>query len=217
MGAIQSSFNQTLSLGAILASQSDYFKDKVAHDRAVQELGKQQEKEKQAYSALNKQFKDIGKQEGDLNRKVMDALGNLEDPSISEGARAIMEGEVEELIKGHEVSTDWVFDQTKAYNRRQADLAYQKFKLDPSKKNYSDYLKVDRQAAEYEGKTKAHESAARTMYDVYREQAADALKDRRKELGDLTTVNGVQYPPEHPLSQAILKHLGKEDLLNAGV
>ena len=216
MGAIQSSINQALSVGAFLASQSPQLQQKATKHAAL---------------------KDIENRQNILVEKTFEAIkGSEKQPELlKQWMGAVKSGDNELAKKLQEqlkVSTLASEKETKALESEATKLIKEQFELDPGNPDvYEKYRSVLEREAETDiekekaVKAEAAQKAERAKKDKRNErdrinraveralrkrEAQEALTNRRQEMGDKMLIGGVEFGYEHPLYKKVQEQLQKE-------
>lgn len=216
MGAIQSSINQALSVGAFLASQSPQLQQKAARHAAL---------------------KDIEHRRGVLEEKLSAAIsGGEKTPKLlKQWTEAVKSGDTELAKKLEEETSISVFADTKEAKEIMSEaeaLVKEQYELDPENPDvYKRYRAVlEREATDdieqaKAVKAEAAEKAERAKKDrrnerdkinraveraLSKREAQEALANRRQEMGDKLLIGGVEFTSEHPLYKKVQEQLQKE-------
>lgn len=213
MGAIQSSINQALSVGAFLASQSPQLKERAERIVGVKKLEKAQAVQTQRVSDIE------------------EARANIESDAAvltDEGVEYRFTPEQELELKGLDVEES-------SLKKEQAATAAEKYKIDPTREHYFEKVESNipvlqeeqrqQKAQEWQSKKEAAQKAERAKKDrrnerdrinraveraLRKREAQEALTNRRQEMGDKMLIGGVEFGSEHPLYKKVQEQLQKE-------
>lgn len=216
MGAIQSSINQALSVGAFLASQSPQLQQRAAKHAAL---------------------KDIETRRGVLKEKASDIMGgSMEERNlIKDMLKAQEAGDtelVEKLRADLDVASRATGKELELLTSEAEGLVKEQFEIDPGNpelhKRYKEIFKNEAKAdieQEKAAEAEAAQKAERAKKDKRNErdrinraveralrkrEAQEALATRRQEMGDAIYIGGQKLSSNHPIYQRVQEQLQKE-------
>jgi hypothetical protein len=217
MGAIQSSINQALSVGAFLASQSPQLQQRAAKHAAL---------------------KDIENRRGVIEQKTLEAVeGSKEQPELIkkwvEARKAGDEQLASKLEEEFKISSYATAKEADTLEAEATKLIKEQFELDPENPEvYERYREVLKREAksdieqEKAAEAEAAQKAERAKKDKRNErdrinraveralrkrEAQEALANRRQEMGDTMYIGGKEFSSDHPLYKRVQEQLQKED------
>lgn len=213
MGAIQSSINQALSVGAFLASQSPQLKERAERIIGVKKLEKTEAVQAERVSDIE------------------EARANIE----SDAAILTDEGVEYQFTPKQETELKALDIEEKSLMKEQAATAAQKYEIDPTREHYFEKVEANipvlqeeerqQKAQEWQAQREAAQKAERAKKDKRNErdrinraveralrkrEAQEALATRRQEMGDKLLIGGVEFSSDHPLYQRVQEQLQKE-------
>lgn len=210
MGAIQSSINQFWSVGAFLTQQSESLRARVAERKELKQLSKQEEAIEKQTDIILAEAQQREKKERSIDKRIT-ALASGEE--FSERKLRSLERDVGESF----VTRASIKETEKELGKRMEDVYERQFELKPSTEALENlqYAKAGRIGAEET--EKLTKEAAERRIDIlfnYRKQAAQALDNRRQEMGDLPefTIGGQVIAKGTPLYERVAEQYRKENM-----
>lgn len=210
MGAIQSSINQFWSVGAFLTQQSETLRARVAERKETRQLAKQEEAINKQIGAISEANEQIQKKERSIDKRIKSLTQGEE---FSERKFKNLEKDVGESLSLRAANIE-----TNVELAKRAEKVYERqFELNPSTEALENVqlAKGGRIYAENIGELSNKMANIRTdILSKYKAQAAQALNDRRQEMGDLPefSIGGERIPKGTPLYEKVAEQYRKENM-----